>query len=220
MYKGSPYRLLKVAFPDFPWRPWLFKTVPDGYFDAVENRTAYVEWLMEIVSVKRPSDLRYQHFRDHHGASLLMKYHGSPQLFLDSLNPNTYSNTNTPQTRKNFWESIDNQRKFMDELAAEIGVKDSSDLSKFYAINNKDVIARGGVTLLNRYDNSLYKLLVAIYPEFDWLPWKFTKTPKALPFAFFLPWFLVFTSFDLESNGKWGSDGKGVPARGEELRAL
>ena len=37
----------------------------------------------------------------------------------------------------------------------------------------------GGSTLLNRlYKGSPALLLPAVYPEYNWLPWKFFKTPK------------------------------------------
>jgi hypothetical protein len=36
----------------------------------------------------------------------------------------------------------------------------------------------GGATLLrNKYNSSPIKLLSAVYPEYEWLPWKFDKSP-------------------------------------------
>ena len=39
----------------------------------------------------------------------------------------------------------------------------------------KDLIKLGGQTLLPLYSDSLYKLLSTIYPEHEWLPWKFSQ---------------------------------------------
>jgi hypothetical protein len=36
----------------------------------------------------------------------------------------------------------------------------------------------GGRSLLKRHDGSQSKLLAAVFPEYDWLPWKFSVTPK------------------------------------------
>lgn len=36
----------------------------------------------------------------------------------------------------------------------------------------------GGFTLLKKYGYSPYNLLSAVYPEYDWLPWKFSSVPK------------------------------------------
>ena len=31
---------------------------------------------------------------------------------------------------------------------------------------------------MSYYDGSLYQLLVAQYPTYDWLPWKFERVPR------------------------------------------
>jgi hypothetical protein len=42
----------------------------------------------------------------------------------------------------------------------------------------KDFIKFGGGGLVTKYKNSPYLLLLTAYPEYDWLPWLFTVTPK------------------------------------------
>ena len=37
----------------------------------------------------------------------------------------------------------------------------------------------GGQPLLKIYGNSLYKVLGAVFPEYDWLPWKFGNCPPS-----------------------------------------
>ena len=37
----------------------------------------------------------------------------------------------------------------------------------------------GGEGLVEKYKGSIINLLSAVYPEYDWLPWKFGKTPQA-----------------------------------------
>ena len=36
----------------------------------------------------------------------------------------------------------------------------------------------GGSSLLGIHNSSLYKVLSSVYPEYEWLPWKFSKSPK------------------------------------------
>ena len=36
----------------------------------------------------------------------------------------------------------------------------------------------GGISVLLKYNNSLTNLLANIYPEYEWLPWKFNKCPQ------------------------------------------
>jgi hypothetical protein len=36
----------------------------------------------------------------------------------------------------------------------------------------------GGGLLRHKYNGSHTQLLIAVYPEYEWLPWKFTQSPK------------------------------------------
>ena len=36
----------------------------------------------------------------------------------------------------------------------------------------------GGITLLQLHNDSLLQLLSSLYPDYEWLPWKFHKSPK------------------------------------------
>lgn len=88
----------------------------------------------------------------------------------------------------NFWDDVNNQRKFMNWVGKEINIKQLDDwykvtsyvFDKFYKklICLKDVIKLGGSRLLSLYNDSISKLLSTIYPQHEWLPWKFSKTPK------------------------------------------
>ena len=40
-------------------------------------------------------------------------------------------------------------------------------------VDFKDLINIGGANLLRLHSNSMIKLLSAVYPDFEWLPWKF-----------------------------------------------
>jgi hypothetical protein len=36
----------------------------------------------------------------------------------------------------------------------------------------------GGAAILNKFNTSPSQLLNSVYPEYDWLPWKFEKGPS------------------------------------------
>jgi hypothetical protein len=44
-------------------------------------------------------------------------------------------------------------------------------------LNIKDFFDLGGNSLLKKYNGSTSLLLSAIYPEYEWLPWKFDRCP-------------------------------------------
>ena len=73
----------------------------------------------------------------------------------------------------------------MNWLSNQLQYKDMSDWYKItihvqIKINNQftnqDLEKFGGKHLLNKY-NSLLALITSIYPQFDWIPWKFEKLP-------------------------------------------
>jgi hypothetical protein len=100
---------------------------------------------------------------------------------------------------KGFWSNTDNQRKFLDALGKELGVKEvptnysllyvcsniSShfivQLSDWYRVTRQTVKDKGGRGLFHYYP-SLGKALEAIYPQFSWELSKFMEV-KA-PYGF------------------------------------
>jgi hypothetical protein len=66
---------------------------------------------------------------------------------------------------RSFWNSIENQKEFMDKIAPELNVKKLSDWYKvslsgilyilLFADYSVDFIAKGGTSLLKHYNNNL-----------------------------------------------------------------
>lgn len=42
----------------------------------------------------------------------------------------------------------------------------------------KDVIEKGGSSLLDKYDGSLFNMICSLYCEHNWKPWRFCATPS------------------------------------------
>jgi hypothetical protein len=42
----------------------------------------------------------------------------------------------------------------------------------------KDLQRLGGYSLLNKYQSSPSRLFSTVYPEYEWLPWKFDHCPQ------------------------------------------
>jgi hypothetical protein len=43
----------------------------------------------------------------------------------------------------------------------------------------KDFSSKGGGGLLHKYDDSLFDILSTLYPEHEWIPWKFVRVPRS-----------------------------------------
>ena len=48
----------------------------------------------------------------------------------------------------------------------------------WYTVPLKTYISSGGKGLIAKYQYNRYALLVAVYPEYDWLPWLFSVAPR------------------------------------------
>jgi len=185
-HQGSPYALLSAVYTDFDYLPWKFSPLPNNIWDDMSIRKKYIKWLLMNCDIQTESELLPRHFKENFGASLLSRY-GTVENALSSIgrgkSHNNESATGKDVKRdgeaapKNFWVSTANQRQALDEFALNIGIKDPKDLSNWYNVTAKQISAVGGRGLLARYNDSLYALLKNAYPEYEWLPWKFSRLP-------------------------------------------
>eukprot|EP01114_Cavostelium_apophysatum_P018560 TRINITY_DN5768_c0_g1_i1.p1 TRINITY_DN5768_c0_g1~~TRINITY_DN5768_c0_g1_i1.p1 ORF type:complete len:326 (+),score=71.27 TRINITY_DN5768_c0_g1_i1:53-1030(+) len=75
----------------------------------------------------------------------------------------------------NRWSYPNLRRKFLDELGKKLNYKSYED---WYHVKQEDFTKNGGVTFIKRYDNSPYKILSAVYTEYEWKPHKFSTVPR------------------------------------------
>lgn len=74
MFAGSPYRLLKDAFPRYDWQEWMFARVPDEFWNSPANRRRYMDWLGKQLGCSQPEDwyqVRRVDFVNHFAAGYL-----------------------------------------------------------------------------------------------------------------------------------------------------
>jgi hypothetical protein len=92
---------------------------------------------------------------------------------------------------KKYWDDVNNRRKYVDWVGKQLIVKDLSDwyhvtvkvnkVTEKLCLCFKDFFEKGGAGLLaSRYNNSLSSMLASVYPEYDWLPWRFERAPKGV----------------------------------------
>jgi len=186
------------AFPSpngFEFLPWKFKKVPKNYFSNPQNLRQFIDYVKKLEGIKEDSDLRKNHFLKNGGAGVLQKFNGSPQLLvkaseafeirgIEVMHEGNRKGENE-YARKGYWTSMDNQKRFMEDLAVHLGFMKhkSSDiggvsyLEQWYSVPGGAVTQFGGSGLLRKHGGSMFTLLSAVYPEVDWLPWKFKILP-------------------------------------------
>lgn len=75
-----------------------------------------------------------------------------------------------------YWSEIANQKKFFDELAEQIGIKNLDD---WYGVLSKRLLMEyGGGGLLDKYNGSPHAALMSVFPEHKWILSKFSHRPK------------------------------------------
>src|SRR5689334_5535227 len=80
--------------------------------------------------------------------------------------------------KSGYWKDFKNHREFFDILGKELEFKNLDD---WYNITTEQIQNAGGHTLLAEYYyNSPSTALKKIYPEHNWIPWKFNRAPSGL----------------------------------------
>jgi len=120
--------------------------------------------------------VRNRDFLINHGGGLLLAFDNSPQKLLHALYPHKewlpwrFSNVS-----RGFWAAPANQKAYLNYLGKVLGYKSPND---WYRISARDILEHGGGPLLaNYYRNSPSALIIAVFPEYRLLPWRFAFVP-------------------------------------------
>jgi hypothetical protein len=113
------------------------------------------------------------------GAKALLDYYfeGSLSFALQSV----YPNYNwllwrfEENVSKGFWDSKHNQLLFMEWLGKKLDIKHLDD---WYSKQRQDIENNGGSTFLYKCGNSILNLLQTVYPDHNWIWYKFKNVPK------------------------------------------
>lgn len=88
-FNGSVQALLLDYKPNYDWKAWKFSSVPQGFWNKLENRRAYLRWLGLQLGFETSEDwksLRREHFYQHNGSGLFVgNYNGSPERAIREL---------------------------------------------------------------------------------------------------------------------------------------
>jgi hypothetical protein len=169
----SPIKLLKDAFPDQDWTPWLFKNAPSNTWTDIDTRKEYMNWLGNIFNIKKNDDwykITWSDFDNNYGSGLISgTYKGSCYRALMDCYPEynwlPWLFTRTP---KNTWENFDIQKKYMNWLADKLKFSSPQDWLKLTIKDFKNNYGDGIIRIYNSY----IKLLLSIFPEYaeHWTP--------------------------------------------------
>lgn len=148
---------------------------PNGYWKERENQRKFLQDLSHKLGIK---DQRGWHNIDYrviikNGGESLIKRHKSIVGLLQYAFPGfTFRQSNIfveyswkPEDMKNlpkgFWDDKTNQRKFLDGLSKELGIKEVKDWNN---ITVSQMRPKSGDIILKKYGNNIKRMLKEVYP--------------------------------------------------------
>ncbi len=154
--------------------------VPLGFWSDISNQRTFVVELAKKLNITNQQEwykVTKATLLRHGCGGLLQKYDGSPSKLLAAVFPeylflgdNVSSDifewdfSKFAQVPSGYWDSISNQRVFLQEVAKSLHI---TDREGWYKITVKALQSHGGAGLLKcKYNDSPYKLLTSIFPEY------------------------------------------------------
>jgi hypothetical protein len=176
-YYGNLENFLIDIYPDYKWIPWKFSRVPNNFWNSLENRKSYTDWLFEELKYKNQEDwykINCQDFHNNYGAGMLYLFYNNSAT---NCIINLYKDLNLLPWKfnceKGYWDKVENQKEYMDWLYKELKYETMED---WYKLKQEDLRNNNGHGLLgkqNKEESFLPNLLNKIYPDYNFLQWKF-----------------------------------------------
>lgn len=164
----SLYKITKIMYPNYDFKPWLFKDSPSNIWKSVETRKDYFNWVSKKLGVQSPEDwyqITGKDLRKYNSGRLLNYYEGSFFQFLKAHNDYNFIPWLFKMVPSKFWNDIKNHRMYGEWFmnVMNIDVKE-----KWYSITQDDFSDNAGGSLLGMYyGGSPENFVSANFPEFE-----------------------------------------------------
>ena len=142
-----------------------------GEWDSIEEHRRFFDSVASengIVDAVGWKQVTYSDVVARGGQQVLRRYNDSVFEALKVVYPE-YKISDARQCRatvpRGYWSDLGNARRFLDEVAIEMGIECPKDWRK---VTMRHIKERGGRRLLRVHGDSLFRLLQTAYPEQDW----------------------------------------------------
>ena len=159
-----------------------YKRVPRGHWEKKENHKIYCEYLFKKLGYTTMDDwykISAKDIHNNYGCGLLRGYYNaSPCKLLIEMNPNyNWVIWKFKMVPRGYWKDIKHHKEYMEWLKQELGYTTPED---WYKISGKDIKNNyGSGLLLSYYNDSHIKLVIEMYPKYNWVIWKFQMVPQS-----------------------------------------
>ncbi len=170
-YQDSPQKAVVAHFPDYPWRPWLFRSTSQGFWQDKKNRLAYVDWLGEELGLESLDDwykVSRSHFHTNRGGGMLANYYGDSvfRLLKEYAPRKKWLPWCFPTVPQRFWQDQKNRQAYMRWLGKELGFEKVTD---WYKLNRQHFADHHGEALFaTYYKGSVIRALKDFRPSHKW----------------------------------------------------
>ena len=176
-YDASFRKFLNKIFK-YEWLEWRFTQTAKNYFDSLDNRKQFAEYLKKKLNYKTKKDwckLTTEIIQEYGGSGMLYTYYNNSvyKYLNDILYPDYILPWNLRCTSKGFWDNTENHKDYADWLYTELGYTSMED---WYKVSRRDIANNDGGGLLKlHYKSSPKNFVMSIYSDYNWVKSKFQK---------------------------------------------
>ena len=158
--------------------------LPKGFWKDVSNHKLFLDDLAIKYNFKSLDDwnnITYDKFIKNKGGKSFLRFHKhSLKTALASVYPHHHWDINSRNVIRGYWNSLETQRKFMDNLSKKYNI---SEIKDWECINRYVITENGGARLLDIYKGNIKRLLTTLYPTEDWEKYRMNREQRINDFS-------------------------------------
>jgi hypothetical protein len=188
-FHGCLLKSLKIVYPEYDWKPWLFCGTPKGTWQDKNLHKQYFQWLEK--------ELKICHYAEWYNVTLkLLGYYNAGGLISRKYGSSIYRfiKEHLPEhdwkpwlfvtVGSQFWKDKSNHRKYGEWLEGILNIKHSD---RWYHVTQQDFATNSGAGLLTcYYQGSPARFVMSIFPELGLDVTKFKNKRKGQSKLFFI----------------------------------
>lgn len=178
-YQSSLHKALSEIYPEHPWLPWKFKTVPQNFWKDMKNQRAFMDWAaaqLHVDSMDKWYSIKNADVKKLGGGSLLSMYNNSLHKTLTTI----YSDFSWQPWK---FQKLPNQVLKVPEYGSQL-VKEAAEklhiaqLDDWYRISIPQ-LRETKLDYLAAHHGSLMNLLKKEFPDHPWDIQRFSSVKKS-----------------------------------------
>jgi hypothetical protein len=202
-YDRSIRWALLDIYKDTNWQPWRFDSLPHRYWDELEHRIQYMEYIRDRMNFNNGMEdwysIREEDIDSHGFSKFYDRWVG--YAVMDIYPEHIWEPWRFQEIPRGFWDDLERQRNYADWLADRLGISQCED---WYECSLRDLIDHYGQSLANYWNANHGTILSKIYRDTDWKPWRFQGIKmrwNPLEQYEFVRW--LEDKYDLTAPSKW-----------------